>query len=184
MSYVFYIDAKNKKVIHPDAMKLCPELSVLNEQESLYLILAYDYFSPFNQFPELERSRKSQFTVWGELRSDIVAKEKIKKASECYMSLQFNSKLELIRTYEKKIKTFQDKIDSEDAPSMLKSIMDAISHLKKSIAELQKEATDEIITTAELKGGKKLSWLEEMQRNKEMYNSIRTTKAKTSESVQ
>lgn len=178
MSYVFYIDLKNKKVIHPDAMKLCPELSVLSEEESLYLILAYDYFSPFNQHPEIERQRKAQVMVWGELRPELVAKKKIQLAAECYLSLQYNSKIELIRTYEKKIKSLELKIDAEESPAMLKNIMAAISELRKSIAELQKEVTDEVITIGELKGGKKLSWLEMMQRSREMYRSIRKSKPK------
>jgi len=52
MSYLFYADLKNNILLHPDVVKLSPELGLLSKDEFLFVILAYDYNSIFRQFPE------------------------------------------------------------------------------------------------------------------------------------
>lgn len=66
MSYLFYSDIKNNIVLHPDCVKLSPELGLLNDKEILFIILAFDYNSIYRQFPERQRVSKAIWHVFGD----------------------------------------------------------------------------------------------------------------------
>ena len=66
MSYLFHLDQKNNAVLHPEAVKLCPELRLLNEKEVLFIILAFDYNSIYKQYPERQRLSKAIWHVFGD----------------------------------------------------------------------------------------------------------------------
>jgi len=76
MSYLFLIDERKKTVLHPFAIKLCPELAVLTEKEILFLIFAFDYDSPFKQFPERQRLSKAIIHVYGDNVPELLDEEK------------------------------------------------------------------------------------------------------------
>lgn len=180
MSYLFLINEKKKTVLHPYAIKLCPELEVLTEQEVLFIIFAFDYDSPFKQFPERQRLSKAIIHVYGDNVPTLLDEEKrpkkIKLAIEAYKSLQYDSNQELIATYQKKIDLAQSQILAEDTPTRLKNLRDIISGFRNDIRELQTEVVNKSIVLAELKGDRELSLLEDFQSNKNRYNSIRYRK--------
>lgn len=180
MSYLFLIDEKKKTVLHPFAVKLCPELAVLTEKEIIFLICAFDYNSPFKQFPERQRLSKAIFFAFGDNVPELLEEEKrpkkIKLAIEAYKSLQYNPNQELIATYQKKIDLAQSKILDEDTPTRLKNLREIISGFRNDIRELQTEVVAQSIVEAELKGDRELSLLEQWQSNKKMYDSIRYKK--------
>lgn len=180
MSYLFLIDEKKKTVLHPFAIKLCPELAVLTEKEILFLIFAFDYNSPYKQFPERQRLSKAIFAAYGDNVPELLEEEKrpkkIKLAIESYKSLQYNANQELITTYQKKIDMAQGQIIGEETPIRLKNLRDIISGFRNDIRELQTEVVAQSIVEAELKGDRELSLLEQWQSNKKMYDSIRYKK--------
>ena len=177
MSYLFLIDERKKTVLHPFAIKLCPELAVLTEKEILFIIHAFDYNSPFKQFPERQKLSKAIFWAFGDNVPELLDEEKrpkkIKLAIEAYKSLQYNANHELISTYQKKIDMAQGQILAEDAPMRLKNLRDIISGFRKDIHELQTEVVSQSIIEMGLKGDKELSLLEQWQSNKKRYDSIR-----------
>jgi DNA-binding TFAR19-related protein (PDSD5 family) len=177
MSYLFLIDERKKTVLHPFAIKLCPELAVLTEKEILFLIFAFDYDSPFKQFPERQRLSKAIIHVYGDNVPDLLDEDrrpkKIKLAIEAYKSLQYDSNQELIATYQKKIEMAQSQILEEDAPSRLKNLRDIISGFRNDIRELQTEVVAKSVLQAELKGDRELSLLEDMMASTKRYNAVR-----------
>ena len=56
---LFIIDEKESIIIHPEAVKLFPEFRKLKEYEVMYMIYAYDYFSPYRRFNERDRKLKA-----------------------------------------------------------------------------------------------------------------------------
>lgn len=169
MSYLFYIDQAGSQVLHPDCVKLCPELSVLNGEQVLCLILAYDNFSPFRQFPEQERLYRASMQVWGDNQPKLFSSSIWQNAVDAYKSLQYNPKLELIKTYEGKIKDMQELIEIETTETKIKSCLNIIKELRNSISDLENDVLENFIKEGQIIGGADLSWLEILMRNKQLY---------------
>lgn len=180
MSYLFVIDEKKKTVLHPYAVKLCPELKGLKEEDILFIVLAFDYHSPYRQFPERTRLVKAMFHVWGDNKPELLEEEDrpkyMKVAIEAYKSLQYNRNQELINTYLKKIEKAQEEILLEDSPTKLKNLREIISGFRKDIRELETEVVEQNILESELKGDRELSLLEQWQSNMKQYDLIRYRK--------
>lgn len=176
MSYLFYSDIKNNIVLHPDVVKLSPELALLTDKEILFIILAYDYNSIYRQFPEKQRVSKAIWHVWQDnmpklLDTDSRPKN-IKIAIEAYVSLQYNRNIELVEMYNKKIDELINLLDIETSNSGIKNAMDSIDKFRKAIKEIEMEIIEEKLMDGELKGNLKLSWLEKMQSNRKMYLAV------------
>jgi len=173
MSYLFHIDKQSRKVLNPDAVKLVPELGVLDEQEVVCLILAYDYHSPYNQFPEEDRQRKALLHVYGgNAPEKFFEKSKIYTAVEAYKSLQYNPKIELIRKYHNKISTLNDALDDAMDEKAIKDITMSTRELRKYLNELEEEVLGDKLDEGVVMGNTELSWLEKMQQNRDYYLSI------------
>lgn len=173
MSYLFLIDERKKTVLHPFAIKLCPELAVLTEKEVLFIIMAFDYDSPYKQFPERQRLVKAIFEVWGDNKPDILDEnkrdKKLKLGIEAYKSLQYNRNQELVNIYNRKIESTQELILGEASPTQLKNYREIISGFRKDIRELETEIVESSIKQSELKGDRELSLLEDWQGNTKQY---------------
>lgn len=177
MSYLFLIDEKKKTILHPFAVKLCPELKSLTQEEILFIVLAFDYHSPYRQYPERTRLVKAIFHVWNDNKPNILEEDKRPKALQiaisAYKSLQYNRNEELVNTYLRKIELMQQEIITEDAPTRLKNLRDNISGFRKDIRELESEILESNIKERDLMADKELSLLETLQINKKNYDSIR-----------
>lgn len=171
MSYLFYIDQVGQKILHPDCLKLCPELSVLDEEEALCLILAYDNFSPYRQFPEQERIYRASMQVFSDNNPKLFSSLKWQNAVTSYQSLQYNPKLELVKTYQAKIQKMQELIEEDDTEGTINKCLKIIKELRKSISELDGEIIDEFVQEGQVVGGANLSWLEILMRNKQLFNA-------------
>lgn len=169
---LFYLDSNNTATLHPDAISLCPELSVLDDNETLCLILAYDYKSPFRQFTEPDRKRKALIHVYGDDDKNIFDRDKIKKAVEAYISLQYNPKIELVYTYQSKIDTLQNELVTANDEKEIARIIKSINSIRESIRDLETEVYDEVAKEGRIVGGKELSFLEKFQRNKDRYKAL------------
>lgn len=180
MSYLFHLDKKNNAVLHPEAVKLCPELGLLNEKETLFIILAFDYNSIYKQYPERQRLSKAIWHAYGDNNPKLLEEDKrekrIRVAIDAYKSLQYNRNEELISIYQRKIEQAQEEILNEDSSTRLKNLRDIISGFRKDIRELETEVVEKSILEAELKGDRELSLLENWQTNMKHYNSIKGKK--------
>ena len=183
MSYLFYVDKKDKTVLHPDCLKLCPELRVLDEKEALTIILAHDYHSPFHQFPLEDRERKALLLVYGgSSKQDFFTSDKIKLACEAYRSLQYNPKIEQIRIYQGQIDRLNRFLISAKERDSIDDLLDNITKLQKYITAMDKEVFADTIDEGVIVGSSTRSWLEKMQADRDLYLSItkpRVEKKKT-----
>ncbi len=180
MSYLFHLNQKGSAVLHPEAVKLCPELRLLTEKEVLFVILAFDYNSIYKQFPERQRLTKAVWAVWGDNNPKVLEEDKREKrlqaGIDAYKSLQYNRNEDLIAVYQQKIDQSQQEIMAADSPTKLKNLREIISGFRKDIHELEVEIIEKNILESELKGDRELSLLEGWMGNIKYYNSIRFKK--------
>jgi hypothetical protein len=173
MSYLFYIDKTSKAILNPDAVRLMPELRVLDEEESLTIILAYDYYSPYNQFSEEDRQAKALRHVFkGSAPDKFWNKEKIKAAVESYKALQYNPKIDMIRLYYAKVADLNNVLMGTKEEDVITSSVKSIKELRKYIKELEEEVLGDRIEEGVIIGDQKLSWLERMQQNADNYYAV------------
>jgi len=176
MSYLFYVDEKDKLVLRPEALKLKEELRVLNKDEIYFIVMYCDYHSPYHQLPEIQRRNNAMWEAFGENMPNLLEKPKIKAAIEAYTALQYNDKIELINRYRTKLDRISQRFLSpeydDDSPSSNSNLMKTISQLRDAIRELEQEVAQEMKDEGQIKGDSALSWLENMQANSERYDSI------------
>jgi hypothetical protein len=176
MSLLFYIDERNCAVLHPDAVKLCPELGVLSDKEVAFIVLAYDYNSPFKQFPERERERQAMWKVWNDNQPDLLNKHSIQIARDKYKTLQWSPKIELVKTFYKKIESLSADLEAETTASGIKKITDSIDNLTSMIQKYELEISVGVQNKGVIKGGASLSLLEEFQKQMKRYEHVLTHK--------
>lgn len=176
MSTLFYVDSAKGAVLHPEVAKLCDSFMALNEKEILYVILAYDYNSIYRQFPEHERHRKAMWTAFNENESELIKSHRILTAAHDYVSLQYNPKVEVARSYQKKIDKYLSEIDTDDSPTSVKKKMDVIKELRVNIKELENEVEAAAIKKGMVKGKQELSYLEELMSNRRNYLAVTAQK--------
>lgn len=171
---LFKLCKDSKIIMHPEALALCSEFGVLNQQEMLYVILSTDYCSIFSQYPEDERSRRSCYHSFGDYILDIGKRPKIQAAVNAYNSLQYNPKIEQVRKYQQKIDDLLEELIT--LPSNGKAINDnmaATDKLRKGIRELEQEVLESYQEeNSKLVGGGERSFLEKMQANKALYHLV------------
>lgn len=176
MSMLFYFDVKNNIVLHPDVVKLSPELGLLDSKEVLFIALAYDYNSIYRQFPERQRLSRSIFHVWGDNKPELLNEDKrpkrIASAIEAYKSLQYNRNIELIEMYNRKIDELTQLLEVDSSSTGIAKNMDSIDRLRKAIRTIEGEVLEDKLIEGELKGNVKRSWLEVLQSNQKMYLAV------------
>lgn len=166
------MDADYEVILRPECIKLCPELRVLKPDEIKFIVLAYDYQTPYRLLPERERERRAMDKVWGDQVPGLLDRESIKIATYCYKGLQYDTKRELIRSYETKISKLLVQLDEETSPSQIEKITKAIDSLRGTINRLDQEITTEVISKGVIKGGGELSFLDELQSNWKTFESV------------
>lgn len=169
MGTLFYIDDKNKILLHEECYKVCPELQKLSQEELLFVICYVDYKGPFHQWPDEEKLRKSKRYIWGTKDIYPEKREKMARAIKFYKSLQYDPKRATIENYQNKIDLLNSTIISETNPTKLKQYLDAVRMLNSEIQELQEEVDKNELYEAQLKGGGKKSLLERLQANNDLY---------------
>nr|WP_298657498.1 hypothetical protein [uncultured Flavobacterium sp.] len=173
MSLLFHLDKNNKAVLHPECVKLCPSLGTLSEQELLYVILYADYNSPYRQFPEHDRKQKAMFHAFDENEYDLIHSDRIVIAIEDYTSLQYSPKIEAAKEYQIKVDSLLEQLKLETSPTGIKKIDDAIDVCRKRIRMFEQEYEVDMQRQGVIKGKMELGYLENIQRNKKQYDSIK-----------
>lgn len=179
MSLLFTVDTKENVILRPDCYRLCPELSALNEKEMLVIILVYDDWSPLRRYNERDRITRALLMVYNDNNPKLLkaleerpAHDRITNAINAYNSLQYNPKAELVKKYQDTISDLQESINANLGDRELQSKLSNIDRLRKSIMALEQEITDDIIAQGKLQGDAELSYLENMQANKKLYESV------------
>jgi isoleucyl-tRNA synthetase len=173
MEVLFNIDKKGSVIFINEAMDLSPELRFLNPAERLYLVLAYDYYSIYRQFPQHEKCIKSLNHVQTVLNESVITtSQKMLIAIECYKSLQYDIRREQVMVYRMKLQQLDTDLQNAASSTAIKNIMESKSLLKKAIDEMENEIETALEVKSTLRGGATNSMLEKLKLNKELYRSI------------
>lgn len=165
---LFSVDRENKIVLNPDSVKICPGLKDLSEEDLLFIILGWDYKSPYHQFPEEERIRKASKEVYGKV-SETKVKD-LADAIEMYQSLQFDSRRETVMNYKKKIVQMNDLLMTENSPRVITQLSDAIDNMIDRAEKVQ-SGIDRDEHAIQLKGGGGLTYIEQWQRRQQFLKN-------------
>jgi len=167
MAYgLFKVNKDLTVLLNPEAVKLCPDLAFLTDDQIKYIICVYDYIdSPYRKKPLEERKS----IVFGKIfkQNDPIPEELegVKKGIDAYLSLIYDDRRIQIEIYQNKIHRLQKKLDEEESTSEITKISEAISKMRKEKELIDKsmEIEEELI---ELKGGGQLSFIEIWKRNR------------------
>jgi hypothetical protein len=171
--FLISINKNGSKLLHPDAAKLEPILAKLSEDELTLIVLAYDYYSPFRQLPEIERMRRAHDQVFKSSKKNIWDSPKIKEAIVAYMGLQYDERREQVKTYLTKISTINEAIRTENNPTTLANYIKTNKNLRDAVNAIEEELLmDEEKESINIQGKGKLSLLERYLRNKDKYIDV------------
>lgn len=172
MSYLICIDPKNNQILHPEVAKLVDSFAALDEKELLYVALFTDYNSIYKQFPEHERRRKAMWHAFNEAEEELIQSPRILAAVRDYTSLQYNRKIEVINSYERKVEKFLELLDKDDSPTSIEKTTKAIKSLRSEIRDLQYEVEEQQRAEGQIKGDRQLSFIEKLISNRKQYLSV------------
>lgn len=186
MSYLIDIDPAKNIILRKACLQLYPELATLDELEVVFLVKAFDYhYKPLRRYNEQDRVRRAMLDTWHDnkpkLLEDIESGDPYRRINICiraYKALQYNPKIEQVESYQRKINDLQEKLIDEEGPTGIKNILNSQAELRKQILALENEITEDIISEGQLKGDQELSYLEILQRNKKLYESVQNRKPK------
>lgn len=179
MACLFTINSKGNAIIRPEATKLAPEFAYLSDKEMLCIILTYDHYSIYRQFPEDERRRRAKASVFGMDNESFFDQPKILKAIELYKGLQYDHRRNQIITYKRKLDGINLVIDSLDEKEFkeLSSLMTTSTKLRAAIKEIEAEINqEEEDSLQEDESKNKLSFLEKLQANVARYKEVTAKK--------
>lgn len=174
---VFKVDHNYEIVLNMDAVKLVPELSGLDQKELMYVILVADNVDgPYRKRPYEERMLMAYKRVYGTEKKDVTS-DKIRIALDAYKSLVFDIRRETIDIYNGKIRTLQkETLQPDTSFSRMKEIDSTISFMMDRIARINHEIDIEEGEEIELKGKKKLSYIEIWQKNQKTYREFKASR--------
>jgi len=174
---VFKVDHNYEVILNMDAVKLVPELSSLDQNELIYVILVADNVDgPYRKKPLEERVLMAYKRVFGSEKVDMTS-DRIRIAIEAYKSLIFDIRRETIDIYNSKIRVLQKESLAPDVTfSRMKEIDSTITFMMERIRTINHEIDIEEGEEIELKGKKKLSYLEIWQRNQKTYREYKASR--------
>ena len=173
-------DIKDGEVhLKKGALSLCKELKNLDEDLVKYLILVYDqYDSPYWKKPLHERQLNAKRSIW---KNDTEQPEKkiTKKQIAAIISLNYSSRVDTIQVYTNKISILQRQLSDQDDHMTIQKISETIKKLEDLKVKEEQSFLNEKSQGVELKGDKRLTWIETKQRSIEAYRQNRAAKART-----
>lgn len=186
MSHLIAIDGAKNLVLRPACLQLYPVLAALDELEVVFIVKAFDYFyKPLRRYNEMDRVRRAMLDTWGNNKPRLIEdiesgdpSRRINVAIKAYKSLQYNPKIELAESYQSKIDSLQQDLETENGPTGIKNILASISELRKQINSLENEILDDMVQEGQLKADQTLSHLETLQRNNKLYQAVLNRKPK------
>lgn len=165
---LFLFDKKNNICVHPEALKLTDKLKKVDKQQAAFIILAYDYYSPYNQFEEPVRLQKVCRRIFlSDDKANYETPEVLEAIGE-YKGLQFDIERETIRTYRSKVVAMQQLMERETSDKRIKDLINTIRLLQQEISALEGELVHREEERA-IVGGGALSFLEQWKENQKVY---------------
>jgi hypothetical protein len=173
---VFKINKEYTAVLNPEAAKLVPELSGLSPDELLYVILVADYADgPYRKRPPEERRTLALKHVFGAKQVNL-DNQRIYDALDAYKSLVFDIRRETLDILKQKAQLYHKELLNPNIEfKRMKELDQAIQYIEDRIEKIETSLSTDDITEMELKGQKKLSFLEIWQRRQKEYKKFKET---------
>lgn len=174
---LFRLDKKFTVVLDEDAMNLEPCLRLLNSKQKLFLVLGWDYFSPYARLSKSERIGRALRQTYGK---DDVSPETDKKfvnAIEAYMGLQYDYRRDFRDSNLDRAKELQNEMILEKDMIRVPKLQAAINVFLENARKYQAEI--DLIDAEEeenLKGGASRSHIEKWQENQREYKKNKQKK--------
>jgi hypothetical protein len=171
---VFKVDKNYKVILNADAAKLIPELAHLSEDVLLYVILVADYCDgPYRKKPIEERRSLALKRVFGDKPINVDTKE-ILNAIDSYKSLVFDIRRETLDVYKEKVRIYhKESLNPNMEIKRLKELDGAIQFLTERIEKVEVSLEADDINEIELKGQKKLSYIEIWQMRQKEFRKFK-----------
>lgn len=171
---VFKVDKNYKVILNSDAAKLVPELAALSEDWLLYVILVADYCDgPYRKKPVEERRSLAIKRVFGNKEVNVDRKE-ILNAIDSYKSLVFDIRRETLDVYKEKVRIYhKESLNPNMEIKRLKELDGAIQFLEERIEKIEVSLEADDIQEIELKGQKRLSYIEVWQARQKEYRKFK-----------
>lgn len=165
--------------MRPECYQLSPILKKLSEKEMLFVILSTDYQTIYRQFPEQDRIRRAMFHVYDDYMPELLKKQYIIDAINAYKGLQYDADFEEQASYDRKLEHYLKRLNNDDITTVeTEKILKIISQIKSAKRAISEKILEKIQDEGQLKGGKKLSFLEKLHKNEKLYKAVQTTKPK------
>lgn len=174
---LFRVNKDNQIIIHTQAIKLCPLLRKVSKEDLAYIVMAYDYRSPFHQLPTEDRYRRASDRAYGTIDKVEEANTKLSRHIEEYMSLQYDERRETLRSYQDKLKLLRMHLQNETSSREMKNLDETIMRFMERCEEIQK-IIDQDDNIQQLIGGGNATFLERWQKNMRKYKEEQAQKAK------
>lgn len=163
----------------PEALEITAYLHMMTEKQLEWIVFVEDpIYSPYHMKPRSERKIIATRRAWPRYAEEDYDPEEqdsdngklFKKALEEYKGIVYCRKRERLRVIDKKLDELNDKILTAEKLTELKSINESIKYLEEMkeevLSDIEKDEDD--MSGIDLKGGGKLSLIEQMRRSQEM----------------
>lgn len=181
---LFLFDKKDRCVVNPDALKLTVYLKKVSNDQFYYLVLAYDHDSPYHQYPEDDRKLKARRQVFktGSMDDIEAADPILAEAAKEYQALQYDPIKAIRSSYIEKLVDLNKKLMQETDMSALQRIDKTIEVFEKRLEKIQ-DKLNKAAQENNIKGKRKLTFIEEWQANQAAYNRDKNNGSETFEEV-
>ncbi len=170
--FLYSINREGVVLFHPDVLNISPNLATLTEKEAKLIVLAYDYDTAFGDAPTEERLSRARNLVYGAEEIPNLELKKYKNAIEEFCSLQYSSKKELVRRYERQLGFLLKELDSDKSTKDLTTILANQKMIRAALKEITQEISEEM-EKRKIVGGGNLSLLEELHNNQSEWNRLK-----------
>ena len=163
--WIYYFNDKGEIIRNKEILNIFPRLAKLSDEEFKYYVLVYDHVrSPYKFRPRKEVQIMAARLAFK--KDEIV--EEDKKVVIALRSMLYDEKHETVIALRTKINALNDEILAEEDNKKLTVTMTTIDRLQSMLDKVM-EQIKEKSDTVNIGKGKKLSLLEELQRNRKLY---------------
>lgn len=169
MPGIFIVNSSHTVIISNEAVRLCPELAKLTQEQVIYIIMAYDYIdSPWRRYPLEDRKRLAKRKVWGDKKFVPEDFKNVLAGINEYKGLIYDVDREQREILLAKLNSLNNQFISETDTGNLALLMKSQDLIQKRLDEvdIRLDIKEENI---KLKAGKKLSLIEQFMRNRGQY---------------
>jgi hypothetical protein len=176
MAYIWHMNINGEVELHPDAIALVPDLKNLKEQELRFIILYKDYrFSPIKDFPDDQRERLAKMKSGLPDSYEPMRNMDMVRAMDEFESLIFDERRQLKRIYQDRLEELKIEIRKRDLSlKELKEKKDFIEFFRGELSRIELELSAENYDedNIDIKGKRKLSYIEKWQRRRKRFAEL------------